>query len=80
LPVASGLGPMISAVMMGGIAVERVFDLPGLGPLVIEAALARDYNLLLGGVLAYAALLMLMNLAAELLYGALDPRVRGARA
>ena len=64
---------------MGGIAVERVFDLPGLGPLVIDAANARDYNVLLGGALAYAALILVANLAADLLYGVLDPRVRSGR-
>ncbi len=79
LPVVAGLGPMSSAVIMGGIAVERVFDLPGLGPVVIDAAVARDYNVLLGGALGYALLILVANLAADLLYGTLDPRVRGAR-
>jgi ABC-type dipeptide/oligopeptide/nickel transport system permease component len=79
LPVVAGLGPMASAVIMGGIAVERVFDLPGLGPLVLEAADGRDYNVLLGGALAYATLVLVASLLADLLYGVLDPRVRGAR-
>lgn len=79
LPVVAGLGPMASAVIMGGIAVERVFDLPGLGPLVLEAADGRDYNVLLGGALAYATLVLLASLLADLLYGILDPRVRSAR-
>lgn len=78
LPVVAGLGPMASAVIMGGIAVERVFDLPGLGPLVLEAADGRDYNVLLGGALAYATLVLLASLLADMLYGLLDPRVRGA--
>jgi oligopeptide transport system permease protein len=79
LPVVSGLGPMSSAVIMGGIAVERVFDLPGLGPVILEAADLRDYNVLLGGALGYAALILVANLAADILYGVLDPRVRGRR-
>jgi oligopeptide transport system permease protein len=79
LPVVAGLAPMASAMVMGGIAVERVFDLPGLGPLILEAADARDYNLLLGGVLAYALVLLVANLGADLLYGLLDPRVRRRR-
>lgn len=79
LPVLAGLGPLASAIIMGGIAVERVFDLPGLGPLVLDAADARDYNVLLGGVLAYAALILIGSLAADLLYGMLDPRVRRRR-
>lgn len=79
LAVLSGLGPMASAIVMGAISVEMVFDLDGLGPLVVSAASQRDYNLLLGGALAYAALLLALNLAADTLYGALDPRVRSAR-
>lgn len=79
LPVVAGLGPLSSAIIMGGIAVERVFDLPGLGPLVLAAADARDYNVLLGGVLAYAALILIASLVADLLYGLLDPRVRRRR-
>ena len=79
LPVVAALGPMASAVIMGGIAVERMFDLPGLGPLVLDAAEARDYNVLLGGALAYALLVLVASLAADLLYGFLDPRVRGRR-
>jgi oligopeptide transport system permease protein len=78
LPVVAAAGPLSAAIVMGGIAVERVFDLPGLGPLVIEAAGARDYNVLLGGALAYAALILVTNLAADLLYGMLDPRVRSS--
>ena len=78
LPVLASAGPLSSALIMGGIAVERVFDLPGLGPLVIEAAGARDYNVLLGGMLGYAALILVANLVADLVYGMVDPRVRGS--
>ncbi|MCC7072368.1 MAG: ABC transporter permease subunit [Deltaproteobacteria bacterium] len=79
LAVLAGLGPMASAITMGAISVELVFNLEGLGPLVLRAASGRDYNLLLGGALAYAALLLSFSLVADTLYGALDPRVRGAR-
>ncbi len=79
LAVLAGLGPMTSAIVMGAISVEMVFDLDGLGPLVVHAAAGRDYNQLLGGVLAYAALLLTLHLGADTLYGALDPRVRSAR-
>ena len=79
LAVLAGLAPMASAIVMGAISVEIVFDLDGLGPLVVQAAAGRDYNLLLGGVLAYAALLLTLHLGTDTLYGALDPRVRSAR-
>lgn len=79
LPVVAGLGPMSSTVLMSGIAIERIFDLPGLGPLVLDAADARDYNVLVGGALCYGALVLSASLVADLLYGMLDPRVRGRR-
>lgn len=79
LPLAAHLGPVMSAAVMGGMAVELVFDVPGLGPLLLEAAGARDTNVLLGGVFAYGALVLVTNLGVELAYGLLDPRVRSAR-
>lgn len=76
LPVVSFLGPATSAVFTGSVVVEQIFSIPGLGRTFIESALNRDYNLVMGTVLVYAAFLMLMNLVVDLLYGILDPRVR----
>lgn len=79
LPLAAHLGTMVSAVIMGSMAVEWVFDIEGLGPLVLEAAHASDVNVLLGGTFAYAAGVLTANLSVELIYGLLDPRVRSRR-
>jgi oligopeptide transport system permease protein len=76
LPVVSYLGPATSAMFTGSVVVEQIFSVPGLGRVFIESALNRDYNLVMGTVLVYAAFLMTMNLVVDLLYGALDPRVR----
>lgn len=76
LPVVSYLGPATSALFTGSVVVEQIFGIPGLGRTFIESALNRDYNLVLGTVLVYAAFLMTMNLVVDLLYGVLDPRVR----
>ncbi len=57
---------------------EAVFALPGLGSLALTALEARDYPLLQGLVLVMAALIVLFNLAVDLLYGLLDPRVEYA--
>lgn len=76
LPVVSYLGPATSALFTGSVVVEQIFGIPGLGRTFIESALNRDYNLVLGTVLLYAAFLMTMNLVVDLLYGVLDPRVR----
>ena len=76
LPVVSYLGPATSALFTGSVVVEQIFGIPGLGRTFIESALNRDYNLVLGTVLVYAAFLMTMNLVVDLVYGWLDPRVR----
>ena len=57
--------------------IETVFALPGLGRYFVQGALNRDYPLVMGVVTLYAALIVLFNLIADVLYGWLDPRVRG---
>jgi oligopeptide transport system permease protein len=76
LPVVSYLGPAIAAVLTGAVVVEIVFGVPGLGQLFVRGALNRDYTLVLGVVVFYAALIIVLNLAVDLLYGFLDPRIR----
>jgi oligopeptide transport system permease protein len=78
LPVVSYLGPAAARIMMGSIVVEQVFAIPGLGRQLVNAAFNRDYTLVLGAVLFYAAALMLLNLLVDVLYVRLDPRVEGA--
>ena len=56
---------------------ETVFALPGLGRYFVQGALNRDYPLVLAVVILYAALILLFNLIADLLYGWLDPRAAG---
>jgi len=58
--------------------VEQIFALPGLGRLVVEGILRRDYPVIQGSLLVVAGTLVLINLAIDLLYGVLDPRVRHA--
>jgi oligopeptide transport system permease protein len=77
LPLLSAFGPAAAAMFMAGIAVEVVFDVPGLGALFVRAAAENDVNVLLGAALAYGLLLLLANLVGNLSYGFLDPRVRG---
>jgi oligopeptide transport system permease protein len=75
LPVVSFLGPAVATIMTGSLVVEQIFQIPGLGREFIEGALARDYTLVLGTVIVYGAALVICNLATDLLYGWLDPRV-----
>ena len=76
LPVLSYMGPAIAAVLTGSVVVEEVFGIPGLGQFFVRGALNRDYTLVLGIVIFYAALIILLNLIVDLLYGVIDPRVR----
>jgi oligopeptide transport system permease protein len=76
LPVLSYMGPAVAAVLTGSVVVEEIFGIPGLGQLFVRASLNRDYTLVLGVVVFYAALIVLLNLIVDLLYGAIDPRIR----
>ncbi|MES2753691.1 MAG: ABC transporter permease [Pseudomonadota bacterium] len=76
IPVVSYLGPAAAGLLTGAVVVETVFALPGLGRYFVQGALNRDYPLVLGVVILYAALILAFNLLADLLYGWLDPRVR----
>ena len=75
LPVVSYLGPAAARVMMGSIVVESIFQVPGMGRYLVNAAFNRDYTLVLGEVLFYAGFLMVLNLIVDVAYTWLDPRV-----
>ena len=76
LPVLSYMGPAVAAVLTGSVVVEEIFGIPGLGQLFVRGSLNRDYTLVLGVVIFYATFIVLLNLAVDLLYGAIDPRIR----
>jgi oligopeptide transport system permease protein len=79
LPVVSYVGPAAAAVLAGSLVVETLFGLPGMGRHLVQGALNRDYTLVMGMVIVYASLMILLNLAADLVYASLDPRIRGER-
>ena len=79
LPVLTSLGPLAASLVVGSLAVESIFALPGLGTVFVQSVLARDYPVVLGVTITYAALLLAFNLLIDLLYGALDPRIRLGR-
>jgi oligopeptide transport system permease protein len=76
LPVLSYMGPAIAAILTGSVVVEEIFGIPGLGQFFVRGALNRDYTLVLGIVVFYASLIVFLNLLVDILYGAIDPRVR----
>ncbi|HEY2953729.1 MAG TPA: ABC transporter permease [Candidatus Eisenbacteria bacterium] len=75
LPVVSYIGPAAARILMGSIVVESIFAIPGMGRYLVNAAFNRDYTLVLGQVLFYAAFLMVLNLIVDVAYTWLDPRV-----
>jgi len=76
LPLVSYLGPALAAILTGSLIVEQIFGLPGIGRYFIQGALNRDYTLVMGVVICYAALVIALNLLADIVYGILDPKVR----
>lgn len=76
LPLVSYLGPASAAVISGSLVIERVFQLPGIGKHFVDAALQRDYTVVMGVVIVYATLIIVLNLLADLLYGVLNPKVK----
>jgi oligopeptide transport system permease protein len=79
LPLVSYLGPAIAGLLTGSLVVETIFGIPGIGRYFVLGALNRDYTLVMGVVICYAIFIILLNLLADLLYAALDPRVRYER-
>ncbi|NQU43646.1 ABC transporter permease [bacterium] len=75
-PVVTFLGPATAGLLSGSFVVETVFDIPGLGTEFIASALNRDYTMVLGTVLVFGVLILILNLAADLIQAWLDPRVR----
>jgi oligopeptide transport system permease protein len=76
LPIVSYAGPAAANLLTGSIIVESIFAIPGIGRYFIEAALNRDYTLVMGTVVVIAVFIIIFNLLVDLLYAALDPRVR----
>jgi len=75
-PVITVLGLETGALLTGSIVIEQIFSWPGLGRLMLQAIGSRDYPLVEGCVLAFSFSYVLVNLVTDLLYAAMDPRVR----
>ena len=76
IPVVSYTGPALAALLAGTVVVERIFSIPGLGNIFIQAVLNRDEPLVLGIVAFLSILIMIFNLIVDISYGFLDPRIR----
>jgi peptide/nickel transport system permease protein len=76
LPLVTVTGVQLAYLLSGVVVVEIVFAWPGLGQLALQAVQDRDYPVLQGAVLLFAVVFLLINLAVDLLYSSLDPRIR----
>jgi peptide/nickel transport system permease protein len=76
IPTVTVIGISLAILISGSVIVEQVFNIPGLGRLIISAVLRRDYPVIQGVVICIAGIYMLVNLAVDLSYVLFDPRVR----
>jgi peptide/nickel transport system permease protein len=76
IPVVTFIGLQIITMITGAIVIEQVFNLNGVGKLLFASIFSRDYAMVQGLVLFFAVIVLMTNLAVDLLYGFLDPRVR----
>jgi peptide/nickel transport system permease protein len=76
LPLSTGIGISILSTLSGSVAIELVFNRPGLGHLLIDAITERDYPVIQAGVMMFAFFVIVVNLAMDVVYVFVDPRVR----
>lgn len=76
LPVVSYSGPLLADLLTGSFVIETIFQIPGLGAFIVNGSLNRDYTMVVGLVVLYAALLVVLNLLVDFAYTLLDPRVK----
>lgn len=76
LPITTGLGLSLLATLSGSVAIELVFNRPGIGEVLISAIAKRDYPVIQAGVVVFAFFVVLINLLVDLAYIVVDPRIR----
>jgi oligopeptide transport system permease protein len=76
IPVISYMGPLTANTIVGGFVVERIFSVPGLGAYFISSITNRDYPLIMGTTVFYAAILIFANMMVDITYGIVDPRIK----
>ena len=76
IPITTVVGIIVSLLISGSVVVETLFSIPGIGQLLTQAVLNRDYPMVQGGLLITTGLLVLVNIAVDVCYALLDPRVR----
>ncbi|MFS2152024.1 ABC transporter permease subunit [Rhizobium sp. Rhizsp42] len=75
IPVVTSIGLQVGVLLGGAILTETIFSWPGIGKWMVDAVFKRDYTVVQGGLLLIAAIIMLVNLIVDLMYGLINPRI-----
>lgn len=76
IPVATFIGPALGTLLSGAVIIEKVFNWPGMGRLIVDGVFNRDYPLVMGGVVVASIMFIIGLLISDILYTLLDPRIR----
>jgi oligopeptide transport system permease protein len=76
IPVLTVTGPELAYLVTGSFIIENLFSIPGVGRLFVQGVFQRDYGLIMGSILFYTFVIAVMNLIVDILYAAVDPRIR----
>jgi peptide/nickel transport system permease protein len=76
IPIVTVVGIIVSLLISGSVVTETLFSIPGIGQLLTQAVLNRDYPMVQGGLLIVTVILVLVNISVDVCYALLDPRVR----
>ncbi len=79
IPIITVLAPLIVDLMTGSLVVEKIFSIPGVGSLLVNAIQSNDYNVVISLSFIYSALYIAIMLVVDILYGIIDPRIRLAK-
>jgi oligopeptide transport system permease protein len=79
IPIVTVIAPLVVNLMTGSLVVEKIFSIPGIGSLLVNAIQANDYNVILSLSFIYSAMYIFIMFALDILYGIIDPRIRVAK-
>jgi peptide/nickel transport system permease protein len=76
VPIVTVIGLALTTLISGVVVTETIFNIPGVGRLIVDAVLARDYPVVQGTILFFSFVYVFINLVIDMLYVVLDPRIR----
>jgi ABC-type dipeptide/oligopeptide/nickel transport system permease component len=76
IPLTTVIALLAAELIVGSVVVEKIFGIPGVGQTMVESVLGSDYTMTLGVIVFYATTIFIANLAADIGYAVIDPRVR----